>query len=177
MSRSILIAGIGNIFNRDDGFGVAVASRLAGAELPDNVRVRDFGIRGFDLVMALLDGNDLTIFVDAVSRGGAPGTLYAIEPDPQELGGGADAGMVENAHGLDPVKVLQTAASLGAVIGRVVVVGCEPATLGDDTGHIGLSQPVEAAVDPAIEMIHSLINDFNQHWTETGVQSGKASVT
>src|SRR5579884_117112 len=141
MNPSILVAGIGNIFNRDDGFGVAVASRLAMTELPANVRVVDFGIRGFDLVLALLDGYDLTIFVDTVARGGAPGTLYVIEP---ELAEASECDIVENAHGLDPVKVLATATTLGAVPGRVVVVGCEPATLGDDTGHIGLSGAVEA---------------------------------
>jgi hydrogenase maturation protease len=157
MSPSVLVAGIGNIFNRDDAFGVAVASKLAKAALPDNVRVEDFGIRGFDLVLALLDGYDLTIFVDTVSRGGAPGTLYTIEPDLSAITASGEAGSYENAHGLDPVKVLATAKSAGARLGRVVVVGCEPAVLEDDAGGIGLTERVEAAVDPAIEMIQALI--------------------
>jgi hydrogenase maturation protease len=158
MTPSVLVAGIGNIFNRDDAFGVSVAAKLASAPLPENVRVVDFGIRGFDLVLALLDGYDLTIFVDAVSRGGPPGTLYTIEPDLDAIGAGMEGGAYENAHGLDPVRVLATARSAGARLGRVVVVGCEPAVLEDETGRIGLTEPVEAAVDPAIEMIRSLVS-------------------
>lgn len=173
MSR-VLIAGIGNIFNRDDGFGVAVAAKLAGLQLPEHAQVRDFGIRGFDLVLALLEGPELTIFVDTVSRGGAPGTLYTIEPDLAGMADGDDVDVVENAHGLDPVKVLLMARSLGAPIGRVMVVGCEPATLGDDTGTIGLSEAVEAAVDPAIEMIRSLV-DNHQHRADA--RTGKACTT
>jgi hydrogenase maturation protease len=162
MTPSVLVAGIGNIFHRDDAFGVSVAAKLARAPLPGNVRVVDFGIRGFDLVLALLDGYDLTIFVDSVSRGGAPGTLYTIEPDLDQLAGAAESGICENAHGLDPVKVLATAKSAGARLGRVIVVGCEPAELEDETGQIGLTQEVEAAVGPAVEMIRSLITKKGQ---------------
>src|SRR5690348_1258789 len=108
MTPSVLVAGIGNIFNRDDGFGVSVAMKLAGTPLPENVRVVDFGIRGFDLMLALLEGYDLTVFVDATQRGGAPGTLYAIEPDLNALETEQESGVYENAHGLDPVKVLAT---------------------------------------------------------------------
>jgi hydrogenase maturation protease len=159
MSAPILIAGIGNLFNRDDAFGVYTVQRLAAQPVPENVAVRDFGIRGFDLVLALLEGPALTIFVDAVSRGEAPGTLYAIEPRLEDVL--EDSAMLENAHGLDPLKVLAMARNLGAHLGRVIVVGCEPATLEDDTGRIGLSAAVEAAVDPAIEMIRSLVHDVS----------------
>ena len=152
---SVLIAGIGNIFRGDDGFGVAVAARLARTALPLNVRAVDFGIRGFDLVLELLTGHDVTIFVDTISRGGAPGTLYLIEPELSEL---AETSMVENAHGLDPVRVLSIAKRMGAPETRVLVVGCEPATLEDDSGRLGLSEAVEAAVGPAIEMIQSIIH-------------------
>ena len=158
MTPSVLVAGIGNIFHRDDAFGVSVASKLLQTSLPENVRVVDFGIRGFDLVLALLDGYDLTIFVDAVSRGGTPGTLYTIEPDLNQI----TEGECENAHGLDPAKVLATARRAGARLGRVIVVGCEPAQLEDETGDIGLTEPVESAVDPAIEMIRSLITRKGQ---------------
>lgn len=157
MMPSVLVAGIGNIFHRDDAFGVSVAAKLARGPLPENVRVVDFGIRGFDLVLALLDGYDLTIFVDALSRGGTPGTLYTLEPDLDAIPEGPASGTYENAHGLDPVKVLATAKSAGARLGRVVVVGCEPALLEDETGCIGLTEQVEAAVNPAIEMIRSLV--------------------
>jgi len=161
MSDSILIAGIGNIFNRDDAFGVSVVTKLAATPLPDNVRVVDFGIRGFDLVLALLEGNGLTVFVDAVKRGSPPGTLYKIEPDPSDIPDLIESGVLENAHGLDPLKVLGMAKSLGASLGRVIVIACEADTLGDDTGHIGLSESVQAAVEPAIEMIHAVIDEFN----------------
>ena len=157
MTPSVLVAGIGNIFQRDDAFGVSVAAKLARAPLPENVRVVDFGIRSFDLMLALLDGYDLTIFVDAMARGGEPGTLYAIEPDLESLPGDPQSATYDNAHGLDPVKVLAAAKSAGARLGRVVVVGCEPAALEDDSGCIGLTEPVEAAIDPAIDMIRSLV--------------------
>lgn len=165
MRPAILVAGIGNIFNRDDGFGVAVAARLAAVPLGENVQVRDFGIRGFDLVMALLEEPEFVIFVDTLARGGEPGTVYAMEPRFT----GSEESMIDNAHGLDPVKVLTSAQNLGARLGRVVVVGCEPATLEDDTGCIGLSEPVEAAVEPAIGMIRALIEEFNQSKTAYAV--------
>src|SRR5262245_6478454 len=105
--RGTLIAGIGNIFLGDDAFGVEVAQRLAGHVLPDSVYVVDFGIRGLDLAYALLDGYDAAILVDAMPRGGAPGTLYVVEP---ECNGPSEA-MIE-AHALDPAKVLRLAATM-----------------------------------------------------------------
>ena len=159
MKPSILIAGIGNIFNRDDAFGVVVARRLTDEALPENVRVRDFGIRGFDFTMALLEEYELTILVDAMARGGAPGSVYTIEPDLDALGA-EDTGSYENAHSLDPVKALAAAKRLGARFGRVIVVGCEPAVLEDETGLLGLTDAVAAAVEPAVEVIHGLVNEF-----------------
>lgn len=160
MTPSVLIAGIGNIFHCDDGFGVFVAQKLSALPIAGNVRVVDFGIRGYDLVLALLDGYDVTIFVDAVSRGNPPGTLYKIEPDLDDIPDVSESGVCENAHGLDPLRVLSMAKSLGASLGRIVVVGCEPATLEDDTGYIGLSEAVETAVEPAMEMIRSTVVEF-----------------
>jgi hydrogenase maturation protease len=159
MSRPrILIAGVGNIFLGDDAFGVEVAQRLVRRPLPDGVRVVDFGIRGLDLVYALLDGHDAVILVDAVPCGGAPGTLYVIEP---EAGGptgpaGAVAGL--EAHGLDPAKVLRLAASMGGRTDHVLLVGCEPGPLPDpEEMHMGLSAPVAAAVDEAVSLVESLV--------------------
>lgn len=154
MNGSVLVAGIGNIFNGDDGFGVAVVKKLVSAPIEQNARVVDYGIRGIDLVFALLDGYDTAILVDTISRGAAPGTLYKIEPHIEELPD--SPGVFEGAHDLDPVKVLAMARSLGARLGRILIVGCEPATLGDDTGYIGLSDSVAAAVEPAAEMIRSI---------------------
>lgn len=173
----VLIAGIGNIFNLDDGFGVAVARKLNESPLPEGARVTDFGIRGFDLVLALLEEWDLVILVDAVSRGGDPGTLYLIEPEWRQLPDSDQPGAFENAHTLDPMRVLATAKGLGAKPGRVVLVGCEPQTLGDDTGHIGLSPAVEAAVPQAGKMILSMVRDLALHPMDEETHSRKDSVT
>ena len=154
----ILIAGIGNIFFGDDAFGSEVARRMIGRPLPDGVRVVDFGIRGFDLTYALLDGYDATILVDATPRGGEPGTLYVIEPNPGEPNGPEDADMLIQTHGMDPVKVINLAAVLGGQAMHVLLVGCEPETLGtDEDPAMGLSAAVAAAVDEAIPLIDSLV--------------------
>lgn len=153
----ILIAGIGNIFLGDDAFGSEVARVLARRELPDEVRVVDFGIRGFDLAYALLDGYETTIFVDATPRGGEPGTLYTIEPDLDELGNLDAEGMTVETHGMNPMKVLAMVKSMGGTFKRILLVGCEPAPLLSEDGHMGLSEPVEAAVGEAVKVVESLI--------------------
>jgi hydrogenase maturation protease len=154
----VLIAGIGNIFLGDDAFGSEVARRMLGQPLPDGVGVVDFGIRGLDLAYALLDDRDATILVDSVPRGGPPGTLYVIEPDPAEYGEPSGAEPIIEAHGMDPVRVLRMAATMGGTPRNVLVVGCEPATLGtEDDSAMGLSPPVEAAVEGAIRLIRSLV--------------------
>jgi hydrogenase maturation protease len=165
MRPHILIAGIGNIFLGDDAFGVKVVQRLAERTLPANVDVVDFGIRGFDLTMALLEDVDLVILVDAASRGGAPGTLYVIEPEPVERDEPAPARAMLDPHSLDPVKVLQLVKTMGGKPGRVVVVGCEPESVGSDVDWDvtpGLSEPVQRAVDEAILLIESLVGEANR---------------
>jgi hydrogenase maturation protease len=154
----ILIAGIGNIFLGDDAFGSEVARRMMSRPLPDGVRVVDYGIRGLDLAYALLDEPDATILVDAVPRGGPPGTLYVIEPDPVAPVEPAQGDPVIEGHAMDPVRVLRMAAAMGGRPRRILVVGCEPATLGsDDDPAMGLSPPVGAAVNEAIRLIESLV--------------------
>ena len=157
---SILVAGIGNIFMGDDAFGCEVARRLAGRRLPEGVRVVDFGIRGFDLAYAIMDGPDVTLFVDATARGGEPGTLYTIEPDLDELNGLGEGGMMVEPHGMDPVKVLSMVKSLGGEFKRILLVGCEPATFGPAEGRMGLSEPVERAVDEAVVIVESLVAEI-----------------
>ena len=164
-SPHILVAGIGNIFLGDDAFGVEVAQQLMTRELPAGVNVRDFGIRGFDLAYAILDGYDQVLLVDATARGGAPGTLYVIEPDlsllgdPQEPGEGLEI----QTHGMTPEHVLQLVKAFGGpeqdkALSNILVLGCEPATFGDEgEGAMGLSEPVAAAVDEAVAMIESLV--------------------
>jgi hydrogenase maturation protease len=152
-----LIAGIGNIFLGDDGFGVEVAKRMEGRSYPEGVRVVDFGIRGFDLAYALMDGPDVTILVDACPRGGAPGTVYVIEPDLAELDSAAGQFAPVEAHSMNPMNVLRVATSMGGKLKRVLLVGCEPESLGGEEGHMGLSAPVEAAVDQAVATVESLV--------------------
>jgi len=158
MSDAILIAGVGNIFLGDDAFGVEVARSLARRSLPKDVLVKDFGIRGFDLAYALLDPWDAVIIVDALPRGETPGTLYIIEPDLSRMGDPAMPGMEMNPHGMDPVRVLNLALSMGQIAAQVFVVGCEPNDFGDELeGRMGLSEPVQAAIEEAYIMVEQLV--------------------
>jgi hydrogenase maturation protease len=151
----VLIACVGNIFLGDDGFGVEVARSLSKRQLPEGVSVKDYGIRGFDLAYALLDPWDLVIVVDALSRGEAAGTLYVIEP---ELNRPASADTALNPHGMDPVRVLSLAASMGTISAQVLVVGCEPHDFGDELeGRMGLSSPIEGVVEATSDVILGLV--------------------
>jgi hydrogenase maturation protease len=158
--RQVLVAGIGNVFLGDDGFGVAVAERLARRELPAGVRAVDFGIRGIDLVHALQDDPDVAILVDALPGGQPPGTLTVLEPD---VSGDEAAGL--EPHAMDPVSVLRTAARLGARPGRTLIVGCEPLTrmTGEEPDVVmELSPPVAAAVDEAVALVESLLAELTR---------------
>ena len=143
----------------DDGFGCEVVKRLAERTWPDNVRVVDFGIRGFDLAYALLDGYDVTIFVDATPRGEEPGTLYTIEPEVDEIENIDGQGAMVETHGMNPMKVLSMVKSMGGEFKKILLVGCEPATFGPEEGQMGLSEPVEAAVEPAAAVVESLVEE------------------
>ena len=156
-TKKILIAGIGNIFLADDGFGVEVASRLAKQSFPPGVRVADFGIRGFDLAYALMEGYETTILVDAYPGEGEPGTLFVVEPDLQELNPRGTQQDLLEPHAMNPSSVLRMAAGMGAQLKRVLLVGCVPATLGPEEGQMGLSEPVAAAVDEAVKLVDSLV--------------------
>jgi hydrogenase maturation protease len=160
--RRVLVAGIGNVFLGDDGFGVALAGRLAKRELPPSVVVVDYGIRGMDLALAMQDGYDAVVLLDAAPRGGPPGTLYVIEPEIP----GAEAGL--DAHGMDPVKVLALAAAMRDAPGpppRTLVVACEPETrMSADAEEIvaALSEPVRAALDEGVRIVESLLADLTK---------------
>lgn len=161
MHPRLLIAGIGNIFLGDDAFGSEVARRLARCALSPEVRVVDFGIRGLDLAYALLEDWQAVILIDATPRGGTPGTLYVIEPELEAADGhpaAAPAGVGQiDMHGMNPAKVLRLAADLGGQVRRVLLVGCEPASLADEMDiPLGMSQPVSAAVDEAARLVESL---------------------
>jgi hydrogenase maturation protease len=154
----ILIAGIGNIFLGDDAFGVEVVRELTRSALPEEVDVVDFGIRGYDLAYTIMDGYAATILVDTAARGNPPGTLYLIEPDREEIAKLEPE--VPDGHSLGPVQVLRLVQSLGGDIAQLYVVGCEPAILETDDEQVGLSEPVQAAVPHAADMIRRLVNDL-----------------
>jgi hydrogenase maturation protease len=160
MNPRLLIACIGNIFLGDDAFGCEVARRLSVRSWPEGVRLVDFGIRGFDLALALLDeAVDVAILVDSVPRGEPPGTLYLIEPD-WDVGAGADDNEPPSieTHSLDPVKVLRLVLTLGGRPKRVLLVGCEPTPFDeDDDPPAELSSPVQEALDEAVRMVESLV--------------------
>ena len=156
-----LVACLGNIFLSDDGFGVEVARRLARHELPDGVRVTDYGIRGMHLAYDLAEGFETTILVDASPRGEPPGTVFVMELSAQDEaadrvapGEPGPAVPVLDGHGMQPDVVLGMLDMLGADAGRVLLVGCEPASI---DARIGLSPPVAAAVDEAVRIVHDLV--------------------
>ncbi|MEU9253014.1 hydrogenase maturation protease [Streptomyces sp. NPDC048270] len=157
MSGGTLVAGIGNVFLGDDGFGVETVRALSAHRLPDGVEVVDFGVRGVHLAYQLLDGYDTLVMVDATARGGEPGTLYLIEAD----GSAGPAGAVLDGHHMSPDAVLALLDTLCAGTGtvpprRTFVVGCEPASVEEG---IGLSPPVAAAVPLAARMVLDLLRD------------------
>ena len=158
--RRTLVACLGNIFLSDDGFGVEVARRLAREELPDGTTVTDYGIGGCTSAYDLAEGWDAAILVDSVHRDGEPGTVYVIEPERQSSpdGGGASPGLTESMlfdpHGMQPDVMLGMTGMLGTEAGRVLVVGCEPASVAEG---IGLSEPVAAAVDEAARVVMDLV--------------------
>jgi hydrogenase maturation protease len=154
---TVLVAGIGNIFLGDDAFGVEVVNRFAGRDLPEGVRVLDFGIRGFDLTYALLDGADVTILVDACARGGAAGDLYVVEPDLSSLDGAEAPQAAVDAHGMNPTNVIRAAKAMGGPLKKILLLGCEPQTFGPEEGHMGLSEPVASAVDRAVPLLESIV--------------------
>jgi hydrogenase maturation protease len=160
MSRpnKILVAGIGNIFLGDDAFGSEVARRLMVERLPPEVRVIDFGIRTYDLAYAIMDGYDVTILIDITAQGQAPGTVYLIEPDLNQLEQ-LDANLAD-AHSMNPARVLQMLRRFGSSPGKLYLIGCEPAILEVEDGHIGMSETVEKSVPQAIEWVKTLVHDL-----------------
>jgi hydrogenase maturation protease len=149
--KRVLVAGVGNIFLGDDAFGVEVARRLSTGPIPSGVRVADFGIRSMHLAYEMADGRyDLTVLIDAASRGGAPGTVYVIEPDSSDNGEPVAA----NAHAISPDTVLATVRTLGASPGRVLIVGCEPASVEEG---MELSSEVAGAVEEAVGLVRGLL--------------------
>lgn len=141
MNKKILVAGLGNVFSGDGGFGPAVTFALRERTWPNGVEIVDFGGENRELAAALIRGLDAVIFVDAVARGGKPGTLYEMEPEPV-------------------ARVLELAASMGEMPRFVRMVGCEPALRpAADEISTGLSPPVEAAIAQATKLVAKLVRE------------------
>jgi hydrogenase maturation protease len=156
--KQILVAGIGNAWLGDDGFGGEVVKRLEARDLPSGVTVADFGIGGLDLAYEVMRGYDGLVLVDVSRQGGEPGTLYVMEPDEQDIAAGIEDGELLDPHGMDPQTVLRFVRAVGGWPGKVVVIACEPAQV-EEMG-IGLSAGVSAAVDHAAELVATTIEEL-----------------
>jgi hydrogenase maturation protease len=156
--KHILVAGIGNAWMKDDGFGGEVTKRLGERELPEEAAVFDFGTGGLDLAYEVMRGYDALILIDISRQGGEPGTLYVMEADEDDVEVGIEDGQVLNPHGMDPQTVLRFVKTLGAWPGKVMVIACEPAAV-EEMG-IGLSDEVDGAVDRAVELVASTIEEL-----------------
>jgi len=133
---------------------------LSTHDFPAGVRVVDFGIRGFDLAYALQDGYETTILVDAYPHGQRPGTVSLVEPDLSKLDEPGQS--VVETHGMNPLNVLRMAATMNGSLKKVLLVGCEPATFGGEEGQMGLSEPVEVAIDEAVKLVASVVDRILQ---------------
>jgi hydrogenase maturation protease len=156
--KRILVAGIGNAWLRDDGFGGEVVRRLEQRELPDGTVVLDFGSGGLDLAYEVMRGYDALVLVDVSRQGGEPGTLYVMEALEEDVEAGIEDGQVINPHGMDPQTVLRFVKTVGAWPGKVVVVACEPAQV-EEMG-LGLSDEVARAVDGAVALVVQTIEEL-----------------
>jgi len=154
MTGRTLVAGVGNVFLRDDAFGVEVIQLLARRPHPSGVEIRDFGIRGVHLVYELLDGCDLFVLVDAAARGEEPGTVTVLEVDLPGPDSPDSPQPVIDAHSLTPDSIFALLSSLGGHPGRSLVVACEPA---DVSAGMGLSGPVRAALPHAVRAVEDII--------------------
>jgi hydrogenase maturation protease len=155
-TQDVLVAGIGNVFQSDDAFGIEVVDRLTSRTFPPGVRVEDFGIRGVHLAYELLEGYDALILIDAMPMGEPPGTLAIIEPelsaDPSD-----PSRPMADAHTMNPDVVLATLASMGGSVDRVRIVACQPADVQEG---MGLTPAVAAAVEDAVVMCCELVAEI-----------------
>jgi hydrogenase maturation protease len=161
--RRILVAGIGNVLRGDDGFGPAVIQALeASGALPPQVCTLEVGIGGISLVHELLAGCHALIIVDAVDRGGAPGTLYVLEPEVPEAEGlktTEHAFMATDLHEIVPGRVLLMARALGVLPPQVRIIGCQPAETEEFS--LELTPTVAGVVPQAVRTIRALFEELS----------------
>lgn len=158
MEKQILVAGIGNAWLGDDGFGGAVVKLLEERQLPAGVTVADFGTGGLDLAYEVMRGYDGLVLVDVSRQGGEPGTLYVMEPDEEDIAAGIEDGEMLDPHGMDPQTVLRFVRAVGGWPGKVVVIACEPEQV-EELG-IGLSAGVSGAVAAAADLVASTVEEL-----------------
>ena len=156
--KRILVAGIGNAWLSDDGFGGEVVKRLGERELPEGAVVLDFGTGGLDLAYEVMRGYDALVLVDVSRQGGEPGTLYVMEALEEDVAAGIEDGQVINPHGMDPQTVLRFVKTVGAWRGMVMVVACEPARV--EVMGLGLSEEVARAVDGAVDLVAKTVEEL-----------------
>jgi len=154
----VLVAAVGNMWMKDDGFATEVARRLDARELPKGVAVGDFGTGGLNLAYEVMRGYSALVLVDVSRQGGKPGTLYVMEPDEDSVEGGIEDGDMIDPHSMDPQTVLRFVKHVGGWPGKVVVIACEPAVV-EEMG-IGLSEEVEAAVDGAADLVLNTVKEI-----------------
>jgi hydrogenase maturation protease len=169
-TKQILVAGIGNAWLRDDGFGGEVAKLLSDRELPPGVHVVDFGTGGLDLAYEVMRGYDALILVDVSRQGGPAGTLYVMEAEQDDIDGKIEDGQMLDPHGMDPQTVLRFVKYVGGWPGRVFVVACEPEVV-EDVG-FGLSDPVSGALARAAEVVLETVAELQT--AQTGAAPGDA---
>ncbi len=158
IKKRIMVAGVGNMFMKDDGFGGAVIKRMLDKKFPEGVEVKDFGTGGLKLAYDLMRGYDALILLDASSRGEKPGTLYVIEPNEDDINADLEQGGPIDPHGADPATVLRFVKSIGSWPATVRIVACEPETVEDFD--IGLSESVSASIDKAVELVDEIIKEI-----------------
>jgi hydrogenase maturation protease len=161
----IIIVGMGNVLRRDDGFGVAVAQRLQAANLPANVTVIEVGTGGISLVQELMapPGFDVLLLLDATARNGNPGQVYILEaevPELEDLPEAVRRDFLADMHYAVPSRALTLAKALGVLPPKTMIIGCQPDFVDDFA--IGLSVPVTAGVEQAIQHVNDIVDQLNQ---------------
>lgn len=156
--KRVIVAGVGNMFMKDDGFGSAVIKKLLGKSYPEGVEIKDFGTGGLKLAYDLMKGYDGLVLLDASQRGEKPGTLYLIEPEEKEFSRDLEEGGPIDPHGSDPVSVLRFVKAIGSWPGKVLIIACEPGNVEDF--EIGLTDEVQASVEKAVGLVDEVINDI-----------------
>lgn len=161
--EKVLVLGIGNILMKDEGVGCRVVEELyARYEFPDNVDLDDSGTMGMT-ILNLLRQYDFVLVVDAVDGTGHPGGTV-VRLDPEDI---APNQVMHSLHDTRFVDVLKAAELIG-VMPEGHVVGIQVEDMAPEELTIGLSEPVEAAIDTAIDAVLTVLAERGIEATEKG---------